>query len=283
LSVRPEQTFRDLSWTLKPFWVTDMEYTVRVQDGDVETHIEAIPETMEDQSITVYASYDSIAKEKDDHPAGGGYSFVTQQAQVGKADTRIISGLMGATETLVEGPDPGTCYVRLYGDATQLVIAENRQFKAVYDRPCEVQVNLRADSAGRPIQNAYTVINVRTSGFGGSSWGERGFITRKPVFCVNDPMVENDAAPPLPVMGSSVTALRINVVVVAAGTGITTFVVVVNDVILGTVSLGAGLLYAETILTPLVLADGDILHLNVTAAGGCQKASVTVECREYGL
>jgi len=280
LTFHPKQVLRDIDWTLKPFWCTGVEYAIDVEAGTVNTTLVALPETWETPGVGVWSQYGPDGKEKDWLPQSGTAKPVRSLRAINTADGRIVPATM-----MYEYDHPGTVRVRLYNDPAQTVIAECKNYKVIAGRPVHVEINNRRSSSGHPGQQVYTVVGIREAQTDvEDTTFQRGFITRKPTFCINMPFVTTDAAPPLPVLGSPVTVLRIAATAAFAGAATTTFVVRYQFDTLGIVSLGAGVQYAETVLeNPRKLFEGYILHLDVIAVGGCENVSITVECREYGL
>jgi len=289
LTVTPEQTFRDLSWSQKPFWATDIEYEVDTEHGDVGAIISAIPETWMDEGVAAYAMYDDLAREKGEKmPKGGSGSFGSYSKSVDTPDVRVVPALMGNGGGLIDCFQTGKVFVRLYGDAAYCVLAECRGIKPVNDRPVDVQIVQRYDNQGRPAQIVYSVIAVRTSGYGGDTDQDRGYITRVPTFVIEGSAVVKltDQCTPLKVVDARIFARRIHVLAIGAPVGGSAiFTVNLNLGSLGVATLGAGATEAVTTLTETLMEDGDELHLFVsgTATTMPSQVMIEVECREYGL
>jgi hypothetical protein len=280
LSLKNTQEFRGVSWSLKPFWVTDIGYEIDVSNGSVKTSITAIPETMQDPFIPTYSQYDDLGKQANPAPAGGPYSFRSLQAAIDRADVRLLPAVIAGPAT-----SKGQVKIQVYGEPPHYTVASNRLVKAIPGRPVTVEKRTNEDRTGRPGAASYEVVNL------GQYYGEQadeyepGYITRVAVMCIAGEIVEEDEiAFPLTVMGSPLKALGVKVQCKAAGSGQSTFEVTMNGQVITTINLGPGGEESELdLVAEWALKDGDELNVNCTVAGGCEDLVVSVECREYGL
>jgi hypothetical protein len=196
-----------------------------------------------------------------------------------------VPALMGDGTSHVDGAESGTSIVRLWGDPNRAVLADNRLFKAVQDRPVVVEVVYNDSGAGKAGAPTYRVVGVdKAKDSDADSDEDRGYITRQGVLGIASSMRLNGTANMvLHVMGSQIKAVAWKANLrTAPTTGATSIALTRNGSTIVTATFAVGVLDTAGTISQ-TLEDGDVLDLLVTAAGGGAGLTFTLQCREYGL
>jgi hypothetical protein len=270
-----------IEWSQKPFWVVGMKDTVDAQGGHITTTHTLLPEVY--PSGRTYSEHDSISDIGNKATAKGTGSISAVVRKLSLPRSRMVPALMGIHPNKVAGPQPDTVYVRLYGDTAQIVLADCRNFKAIYDRPVWVQITDGSNFAGFGGRSLYTVTDIREGSYEGVE-GDRGFITREGVLGITGTVLENaTASMTLRVVDTRLALLGWHASLREAPvSGTTTVLVTRNGTTLITINLAAGQLEASGSISGF-LEDEDTIDLLVSASGGGSSLTVTLHCREYGL
>jgi len=290
LSLKNTQEFRGISWSLKPFWVTDIAYRIDVGSGDVETTITAIPETMQDPFVPAYSQYDDLGKQTNPAPAGGAFAYRKLMGQVDRPDVKVLPAvIVGPAET------EGQAVIQLFGDPAYEVIASNRLMKAIPDRAVVVEVRMNDERTGRPGAAQYEIVNLGQYYGEGEQEYEIGYTTRVAVLCVGGKLkMKEDVAFPLTVMGSALQVQEMFARVKSSSTeeeeeeeegegAGATIEVVVNSTVLATFACGVDGGRTDQ-GKGTMLHEMDAIRVNVTAvSGGAKDLIVEIECKEFGL
>jgi hypothetical protein len=280
--------FRGFSWLAKPFWVTGLDLDVDTENGAIGATIDAIPETKpagDLDILDIWSDSGEVGFEGQDDPIERSGAFADLLDTMERPKSEWVPALMGDGTSHVEGAESGTSIVRLWGDPNRAVLADNRLFKAVQDRPVVVEVVYNDSGAGKAGAPTYRVVGVDAAKDSDADSDEdRGYITRQGVLGISGSMRLNGTANMvLHVMGSQIKAVAWKANLrTAPTTGATSIALTRNGSTIVTATFAVGVLDTAGTISQ-TLEDGDVLDLLVTAAGGGAGLTFTLQCREYGL
>lgn len=269
---------RGLSWTAKPFWVNAVNLSFDHENGDIGTSITAIPETFPDPDLEIYSQYDEIGEDITSAPEGGGFAVADLLKDMDKPTSKWVPALMGDGGSQTEGAEAGTSIVRLFGDANQTVVAENRLLMDLMDRPIVVEITQDA-STGKPnIRVAGARLDNDTDAVAESN---RAFTTRYANYTVPGAVRVMATAAPFLVLGTRMPKAKIVAFIGRLGVGSASVNLLLNDGLLSTVSLTAEV--TTTVAVDRNIVTGDYLSIQVTSATGASNMLVSAECLVYGI
>jgi hypothetical protein len=281
--------FRGFSWLAKPFWVTGLDLDVDTENGAIGATIEAFPETYPAGDYDIWSDSGEVGFEGQDDPIERSGAFADLLDTMERPQSEWVPALMGDGTSHVEGAESGTSIVRLWGDPNRAVLADNRLFKAVQDRPVVVEVVYNDSGAGRAGAPSYRVVAVDTAKDATADADQaRGYITRLAVLQHQGRLrFMSGAGMPLFVLGSTLEARSVHGHLGTAPSGGATYVHLSrNGGILATLIFDAGVTEVTATLSDVTLIEGDELALSTSLIGETvsgRDLTVTVECREYGL
>lgn len=303
LTVSADGGLRGLDWHERPFFVIAQEDRYDADAGAITTKLTLLPEVfpwgVPAHSLWAQALYDEHEQKA---PKSGAYTIAATVQRLATPKIRIVPAVMGGGGSLLSGPTEGFTYVRLYSDIAQVVLAENREYKEIVDRPCWVEICDGGNDIGRGGQPLYRIVGVRDGRFAGLSGATavglahgRGYTTRTAVFRLPGPVEAVEAGvgvgDALTVLGSPLYARAIKGATRAehapVGGALVANVITTEGGLVGTVAIGDGALVGMTTFQAEVfLPVGTTLILNPVQVGTEYPGAyltVEVECREYGL
>jgi len=283
-------SWRGYSWTGKSFWVTEMDLEVDAENGTIGAKITAIPETKPAGDYEIWSQTGEVGFDGQDDPIATSGAFNDMLDTLERTKSEWMPALMGDGTSHVEGGETGLAVVRLWGDPSRTVLAENRMFKNVPDRPVIVEVVYNDSGAGRAGAPSYRVVAVDTAKDATADTNEargyqyhRGVLTRPGIAVVGMAM----ASVSLPVEGESVELIGAAAYAKTAPAGADLIVALtVNGTVRATMTVAAGTNRGVVSISPLSLAIGDVLDFNITQVGSTTAGAgltVTAITREYGL
>lgn len=288
LTVTPSSVLRNISWSAKPFWVTGMTITPDCACGDIETEIEAMPETWPDPSTQIYTDRDDVENEPWEAPEGASYSFTNMVKDIITKMPTVVPALLGDGGSNVAGKQTGTSYARLWGDTNAIIVAQNRLLHNIANRPVWIQRNPPTGVQGRQTaMPQYLVLGPRVaSDATADSTADRTFTQHHAVFCPSSvtAVVSGYSAPSFVDRRYDYVVKSMSGHLQTAGSTTTTIVVYKNGVQVGTFNMTAGMTDTGKVTLAQTSTDGDYWDIAITAAGiGALGLSVQIEMWRYGV
>lgn len=262
-----------------------MSLSLDIENGDIGTEIEAIPETYPDPAILIYTDKDDVENETWDSPAGGSNAFTNTLKEIAADKPKIVPALLGDGGGRVTGADEGTSFVRLFSGLNNTVVAQNRLLHDIENRPVWVQVNPKNTSLPK-----FQIVGTRVAADGiADSDSQRTYTQHFAIFnamTVTAAGVGAYSAPSFVAREYTLFIKSVSAHLLTAGSTVTTVIVYLNNVAIKTVSLaGASQDTGRLTVTAGTKAeDGDVIDMAITVAGtGAAGLSVQVEMWRFGI
>lgn len=291
-TVVPSSVLRDLSWTEKPFWVSEMEVEYDHEGGVLTTVLTGLPETRPRTDIEIYSQFDEInIDELKKWAQGGGFTLDTLLKDIDAPDGVVVPALMGDGVVQTDGEEPGMSMVRLFGDVKYLMQATNRLLHDHQDRPVNVLISKPDSKTGRP---EVQIVGARQANDDAADTDtDRVFVQHFACFCVPGTasitgVGEKGCAPSFLVRRLKFTIKSAAAYAQTAPTGSAlSFSVLKNGVEISAFSIAAAANDSGIIpITDNEIVDGDRLDVKITAVGSTTPGSgitAQIECWKYGV